>query len=171
MKTKLKKLSKRTVSIILSVVMLVSMAVVGMINASAYTVMANTKIYLLDVDNWGQASFHYWGNNWDELVDDLRDLNWIKTRNIHIIHEDLSYLPDKDLSVYLSIVYVIAMFWRQYPSTHHITFFFNPEEKERIDAVFRKEAEEVEKQYHLIEKLHEMKLCGGIDNPNSHSRI
>ena len=23
----------------------------------------------------------YWGNNWDELVDDLRDLNWIKTRN------------------------------------------------------------------------------------------
>ena len=113
----------------------------------------------------------YWGNNWDELVDDLRDLNWIKTRNIHIIHEDLSYLPDKDLSVYLSIVYVIAMFWRQYPSTHHITFFFNPEEKERIDAVFRKEAEEVEKQYHLIEKLHEMKLCGGIDNPNSHSRI
>lgn len=113
----------------------------------------------------------YWGNNWDELVDDLRDLNWIKTRNIHIIHENLSYLPDKDLSVYLSIVYVIAMFWRQYPSTHHITFFFNPEEKERIDAVFRKEAEEVEKQYHLIEKLNEMKLCGEIDNPNSHSRI
>ena len=113
----------------------------------------------------------YLGNNWDELIDYLRDLDWIKTKKIHIIHENLSYLPDKDLSVYLSIVYIIAVFWRQFSSIHCITFFFNPAEKERIDTVFRKEAEEVERQYHLIDKLNEMKLRGEIDDPNSHSRI
>ena len=45
MKTKLKKLSKRTISIVLTLVMLVSMAIVGMITSNAINVKNDSDIY------------------------------------------------------------------------------------------------------------------------------
>lgn len=55
MKTKLKKLSKRTVSIILSVVMLVSMAVVGMVVANAWS-LDGGKIYFMTPSGWDNSA-------------------------------------------------------------------------------------------------------------------
>ena len=63
MKTKLKKLSKRTISIVLTLVMLVSMAVVGMVTSQAYGINSGAKIYFLKPSSWTNVLLIYDNEN------------------------------------------------------------------------------------------------------------
>lgn len=53
----------------------------------------------------------YFGRNWDALIDMFRDFCWIENENIVIIHEGVSKLPIKDLTLYVEIVLICLDFW------------------------------------------------------------
>ena len=71
MKTKLKQFSKRTISIVLALVMLVSMAVVGMVSVSANGVKAGNNVYYINTNNWTSVYMHFWensGNQYEQMT-------------------------------------------------------------------------------------------------------
>jgi hypothetical protein len=65
------------------------------------------------------AVFPTWfGNNWDALLDCLRDLSWIRTRKIIIRHEDLP-LSDSppECRTYIQMLASAASTWMEPPRT------------------------------------------------------
>lgn len=86
----------------------------------------------------------YFGRNWDALIDLLRILDWLEQKNIRIIHQSVTALPENVLADYMSIVYIICTFWRLYPSEHQLFFLFDINEKEKLEKVFWEEAHKVE---------------------------
>ena len=82
MKTKLKKLSKRTVSIVLSLVMLVSMAVVGMVNVSAtWGYVYDGKVYFVKPSTWSNVM----------ILIQQKDKNYSKAYALTKVKDDLYY--------------------------------------------------------------------------------
>jgi hypothetical protein len=54
----------------------------------------------------------YFGENWDALLDCLRDFSWISQRNVCILHEDLPLPDDKtDRQVYLEVLEAAVVDW------------------------------------------------------------
>jgi hypothetical protein len=51
----------------------------------------------LDLPDW-------FGNNWDALVDVLRDLSWVPEREVVLHHVNLPALSKDDLRIYLDIL-------------------------------------------------------------------
>ena len=90
----------------------------------------------------------YFGKNWDALDDLFRDFCWIENDNIVIIHEGITGLPKKDLTLYVASVVDCIESWI-YQSIldsekkvgnntewkaplHHVWFIFPEKEKEMI---------------------------------------
>ncbi len=114
---------------------------------TAFVPIVRSKPELLDALAKGLDFPNYCGRNWDALIDMFRTLDWIDENKIYVIHKRISDLPEKDLSNYMFIVYVIATFWRLYPSEHQVYFMFDIAEKEKIEPIFWKEAENVEQEW------------------------
>ena len=68
MKTKVKRLSKRSLAVFLGVLMLVTSIGLGsMITANAAFSIggSSVKLYFLDTSSWGSANLYYWGDGWN----------------------------------------------------------------------------------------------------------
>lgn len=59
----------------------------------------------------------YFGDNWDALDECLRDLCWIKHRQVVIVHHDVPRLAARDLATYLDILLASAKDWP--PDANH----------------------------------------------------
>ncbi|WP_193763295.1 barstar family protein [Methylorubrum sp. Q1] len=60
----------------------------------------------------------YFGFNWDALLDSLRDLSWVKTKSVTLIHSDIPFLNDKEIcNIYLDILQTAVMDWRMPENT------------------------------------------------------
>lgn len=64
MKTKLRRLSKRCVSILLSVLMIISLVSVSIFTTFAWGVQGGNKVYYVNTGNWSTVYHHFWGNDW-----------------------------------------------------------------------------------------------------------
>src|SRR5690348_1392668 len=67
----------------------------------------------------------YFGENWDALSDCLRDLSWIKSRRVIILHDDLPRLDTRALTTYLDVLSECTRDWR--PGEDHELFAAFPE--------------------------------------------
>lgn len=72
----------------------------------------NKKKDLLEFYN-KSLNFPYFGFNWDSLDELLNSLDWIKKKNIYIIHNDVPLISDqKAKRVYLDILMQAVDFWK-----------------------------------------------------------
>ncbi len=70
MKTKISRIGKQSLSVILAIMMIFSTMFVGVITASAVDIGGSgVKLYYVDTDEWGAVNMYYWGNNWNNSVD------------------------------------------------------------------------------------------------------
>jgi RNAse (barnase) inhibitor barstar len=51
-----------------------------------------------------EFKFPYFGANWDALRDCLRDLSWISEDRVVVVHEDLPFLLESEIKIYLEIL-------------------------------------------------------------------
>jgi hypothetical protein len=79
----------------------------------------------------------YFGFNWDALSDCLRDFDWIKERNIVLIHEDIPALPVDDLKNYLEVLDVCVRSWKP-NENHRLIVVFANAFRHRIEQMGRK---------------------------------
>ncbi|MBR2108819.1 MAG: hypothetical protein IJ932_02575 [Ruminococcus sp.] len=72
MKTRIKNISRRSLSTILAVLMLFSTLMVGtMITANAWGVQGGHKVYFVNTGAWSNVYHHFWGsgwNNWETMT-------------------------------------------------------------------------------------------------------
>ncbi len=54
---------------------------------------------------------NYFGYNWNALSDCLRDLSWIKNKEIVIIHKSLPSLDEHEFSIYIDLLYNAVLDW------------------------------------------------------------
>jgi len=80
----------------------------------------------------------YFGFNWDALTDCLRDLDWVKQKNIIIYHNNLPMLPQKDLEIYLSILRGIVGHWNRYEE-HDFNVYFNIRNYDEVKQIISEE--------------------------------
>jgi hypothetical protein len=92
----------------------------------------------------------YFGENWDAFSDCLLDLDWIKARDVYIIHRELPHLSKDDMAIYMGVLRHVVMTWaddetderhRLYPSfvPRRLTIFF-PREVEGVVSSYLKAA-------------------------------
>ena len=65
------------------------------------------------------------GLNWDALDEVLRDLSWIKQKDIVLIHGGLDSLSENDNRIYAEILCSAAEYWKG--KRKHRIFFIVPE--------------------------------------------
>ncbi len=65
------------------------------------------------------------GLNWDALDEVLRDLSWIRQKDIVLLHGGLDSLPEEDLETYAEILFSAAEHWMG--KRKHRLFFIVPE--------------------------------------------
>lgn len=53
----------------------------------------------------------YEGDNWDGFEEALRDLSWLKEKNIVLYHANLPSLPDSELAIYIDIIKIASQSW------------------------------------------------------------
>lgn len=73
----------------------------------------------------------YFGCNWNALYDCLRDFDWVKSRAIYLIHQELPILPDNELKIYLEILRDASEDWK-IDDLHELRIVFPGSEKGRI---------------------------------------
>jgi Barstar (barnase inhibitor). len=74
--------------------------------------------------------FPYFGFNWDALRDSLCGLDeWIKEKIIVIIHKDLPHLGERDLMIYITVLYDVCELWEKYPDVLSFQVFFSKKDK------------------------------------------
>ncbi len=64
MKTQIKRMSKSALAVILTICMFISCMMVGTIDANAYSIGSNIKVYFINTRAWSNVYMHLWGNNW-----------------------------------------------------------------------------------------------------------
>jgi RNAse (barnase) inhibitor barstar len=79
----------------------------------------------------------YFGNNWDALYDSLRDLSWIRCREITLIHDDLPMLDNGEIVKYLEILSDCIQDWKL-GEAHELAVAFPSESRDAsIDIITR----------------------------------
>ncbi len=77
----------------------------------------------------------YFGENWNALVDCLRDFHWIPEHRIVLWHPILPPLSEGDLAVYLDVLGHSVRDW--YPGeAHELVAVFQPEARSRVDQLY-----------------------------------
>lgn len=85
-----------------------------------------------------QFNFPYFGFNWDALRDSLCGLDeWMKEKKIIIIHKELPHLEERDLRIYISVLYDVCELWGKYPDVLEFKVFFPQHYKEKIREILR----------------------------------
>jgi len=104
------------------------------VNTNAFTSIiesVNNKVELFKQLN-DKLLFPAFDYTWEDLEQQLRNLSWINQNEILIIHNSVAHLqPTWDLSTYLSVIHDSINC-----EAHHITYYFNINEKEYIDKFF-----------------------------------
>lgn len=55
----------------------------------------------------------YSGDNWDGFRDALLDLSWMSDNSVEIRHDSLPFLNQRDLQIYLEILYETERSWME----------------------------------------------------------
>ena len=55
----------------------------------------------------------YCGNNWDALLDILRDLSWVREKQSILIHEEDIVLPPSELEAYFFVLEKSVAWWEE----------------------------------------------------------
>ena len=104
------------------------------VNTNAFTSIiesVNNRVELFKQLN-DKLLFPAFDYTWEDLEQQLRNLSWINQNEILIIHNSVAHLqPTWDLSTYLSVIHDSINC-----EAHHITYYFNIDEKEYIDKFF-----------------------------------
>jgi len=74
---------------------------------------------------------NYFGFNWDALWDCIRDLSWIKEKEITIIYDDIPKLEKEVFEIYLKLLIEATFDWESSPE-HNLTIVFPEKCKEEI---------------------------------------
>ena len=69
---------------------------------------------------------NYFGENWDALSDCLRDLSWIRSHRVILLHEDLPRLDCESLAEYVDILQEAIHDWK--PGEDHELIVVFPQE-------------------------------------------
>lgn len=90
----------------------------------------DSKDALLNTYNKQLRFPNYFGFNWDALYDSLCGLDeWIKEKKITIIHKELPPLEEKDLIIYITLLYDVCEFWEKYPDVLRFKVLFPKKDK------------------------------------------
>ena len=76
----------------------------------------------------------YFGENWDALDECLRDLSWIQSERIFVIHQDIPALEASALKIYLKLLAACALYWEQHKG-HELIINFPPESRKTIEEI------------------------------------
>lgn len=77
----------------------------------------------------------FFGNNWDALLDMLRDLSWIDDKYITIIHTDIPKLEADNLKAYLHVLNDAVLSWGD-DDNHHLSVVFPCSTQSQIEKYF-----------------------------------
>lgn len=75
----------------------------------------------------------YFGGNWDALSDCLRDLHWVRQREVVIIHQDIPALRAHEVREYLMVLSDAVKDWDD-TEDHQLHIHFSTELKDRVIA-------------------------------------
>jgi RNAse (barnase) inhibitor barstar len=73
----------------------------------------------------------YFGFNWDALSDCLRDLSWIQSRRVAILHSELPAMSLKEVTKYLEVLSDCVLEWKP-GEAHELIIVFPPGAREAI---------------------------------------
>ena len=79
------------------------------------------KVLMVSFDK--NCNFPYFGFNWDALNDVLMDLEWIKEKNIILVHKDIPNLDKEQLRIYFEILLDVVERWQDYEQ-HNFEVYF-----------------------------------------------
>lgn len=77
----------------------------------------------------------YFGFNWDALSECLGDFDWIKKKDIVLIHDELPELDDETLKLYLQVLNETIKEWRK-SDKHSFEVFFPKHSKKILEGNF-----------------------------------
>lgn len=94
----------------------------------------------------------YFGNNWDALLDFLRDLSWISNRRVLIVHDDLPLNESPEYCrTYLEVLQTAQSDWKMsvkpdviwHPDLHtyvehELQVYFSPAARSTIESLMAK---------------------------------
>lgn len=76
----------------------------------------------------------YFGFNWNALLDFLRDLSWVVTKKILIVHGGLPEIADSELKVYLEVLQDSVKSWKG-SDEHEIHVFFDEKDRDKVSLM------------------------------------
>ncbi|HUW32447.1 MAG TPA: barstar family protein [Planctomycetota bacterium] len=79
---------------------------------------------------------HYFGRNWDALVDCLGDFHWIQSRRVVILHEDLPALDKHMQFTYLDILSLAVRGWKP-GEAHELVVIFPRPFRDRVSRLMK----------------------------------
>ncbi|MCE5293943.1 MAG: barstar family protein [Chlamydiales bacterium] len=75
------------------------------------------------------------GRNWDAFLDNLRQLFFIKEKNVYLIHSDIPFEANKtERRIYLEILFSAVRHWWEYPE-HKLYVYFPERYKTMIEKI------------------------------------
>ena len=73
----------------------------------------------------------YFGFNWNALYDCLRDLSWIKTKRVVLIHRDIPIIESEDWIQYVEVLYDSVRDWKL-GEDHELIVCFPEKHKQEV---------------------------------------
>ena len=84
----------------------------------------NHESQICDLYEHGLNFPSYFGKNWDALLDCLRDLSFVKEKNILITHKDIPFKNDEESKhIYIEILFDAVTRWLEFPEHKFYIYF------------------------------------------------